>query len=148
MKSEFLVQGHDRAAYAQTQPQPEFRISLTLAITDTRALWTAAAARLLSVPGMTLDEVIEVIGPSEDPSTRDCLTALVKPDVLPGCLLDDFWIDSVPTSKSRPDHARNSQERRSLVSERPLRPLPIRPEVAPALHVALSETSPIQRQVN
>lgn len=148
MKSEDLVQGSSRAAYAQAQPQPEFRVSLTLAITDTRALWTAAAARLLSVPGMTLEEVIEVIGPSEDPSPRDCLAALTKPDVLPGCVLDDFWIDAVPESKARPEHARSAQERRPVATDRPLRPLSARPEASTALRLGLPATSPSRRQVN
>jgi hypothetical protein len=60
---------------------------------------------------MTLDEVIEVVGPSEDPSTSDCLAALTKPDVLPGCVLADFWIEAVPGRKSRPEHTRSGQGR-------------------------------------
>jgi hypothetical protein len=147
MKSEDLVQGSSSATYAHAQPQAEFRVSLTLAITDTRALWTAAAARLLSA-SMTLDEVIDVIGPSEDPSTRDCLAALTKPDVLPGCVLDDFWIESVPASKSRPEHIRSALDRRPAATERPLRSLSVRPEVAPALHLGLPEALPSRRQVN
>jgi hypothetical protein len=64
---------------------------------------------LLAVPGLTIEEVIEVVGPSENPSTRDCLAALTKSDVLPGCVLDDFWIEAVPARTSRAEHTRNAQ---------------------------------------
>ncbi len=148
MKSEYVVLGKDRAAYASSQPQPEFRVSLTLSISDTRALWTAAAARLLAVAGTTMDEVIEVIGPSEDPSPRDCLAALTKPDVLPGCVLDDFWIDGLPESRTRHEPARSAMERRPMATDRPLRPISVRPEVAPGLRIALPDKAPSQRQVN
>ncbi len=148
MKPEYVVLGQDRAAYANTQPQPEFRVSLTLAISDTRALWTAAAARLLAVPGTTLEEVIEVIGPSEDPSPHDCLAALTKPDVLPGCVLADFWIDGLPETKARHEPVRSAVERRVIAAERPVKSISARTEVAPGLRISLSDGSPHQRQVN
>ena len=85
------------------------------------------------MPGLTLDEVIEGVWPSADPSTRDCLAALTKPGVLPGCVLDDFWIEAVPGSKSRPEHNRKVQGRLPVAPERPLRPLSVRSEVSPAL---------------
>ena len=81
--------------------QPQYRISLTLAVSDGRALWTAAAARLLAAPGMTLDDVVEVIGPCEDPSISDCIATVLKPADVPGCLLDDFWIDAFAKTPPR-----------------------------------------------
>ncbi|CAN5542917.1 hypothetical protein BH10PSE14_BH10PSE14_13860 [soil metagenome] len=96
---------HDQAPRleARTRPQPEFRISLTLAVTDAQALWTAAAAKLLSSPGMSLDDVLDVIGPREDPSITDCVALMAKPIALPGCVLDDFWIDSLQGCPPRTD---------------------------------------------
>lgn len=71
----------------------EYRINLTLSVSDPQALWTAAAARLLAAPDMTLDDVLDVIGPREDPSINDCIAMLAKPIAMAGCEMDDFWID-------------------------------------------------------
>lgn len=83
--------------------QPEFRVNLTLAVTDLHALWTAAAAKLLAAPDMTLDDVLDVIGPREDPSVADCIATLAKPIALTGCVMDDFWIDCLRGSPPRID---------------------------------------------
>lgn len=86
---------HDNRIAATERPQPQYRVSLTLAVTDPLALWTAAAAHLYRAPDMTLDDVLDVIGPREDPAISECIAALAKPTALPGCLLDDFWIDAL-----------------------------------------------------
>lgn len=83
------------APCSSTGQQPQYRISLTLAVSDARALWTAAAARLLAAPCMVMDDVIDVIGPCDDPSISECISAIAKPDALAGCALDDFWIDGL-----------------------------------------------------
>lgn len=92
-------QGNERDAYRvfglPGQPQPEYRVNLTIAVADPQALWAAAAAKLLSAPGMTLDDALDVIGPREDPSIVDCIAAMTTPLALPGCIMDDFWIDSL-----------------------------------------------------
>jgi len=84
-----------RPAHATQPPQyrVEYRINLTLSVSDPQALWTAAAARLLAAPDMSLDDVIDVIGPREDPSINDCIAMLAKPVALAGCDMDDFWVD-------------------------------------------------------
>lgn len=79
------------------QPQPEYRVNLTIAVVDPQGLWTAAAAKLLEAPGMTLADALDVIGPREDPSIADCIGALTAPTALAGCIMDDFWIDSLRT---------------------------------------------------
>ena len=112
--------------------QPQYRISLTLAVSDGRALWAAAAARLLAAPGMTLDDVVEVIGPCEDPSISDCIATVLKPADVPGCLLDDFWIDAF--AKTPPRLVQG--DGRSDGGERPVRRSAARRTAGPpALHL-------------
>lgn len=88
---------------ALERPQPEYRVNLTLAVVDPQALWAAAAAKLLSAPDMILSDVIDVIGPREDPSIIDCLAMMAKPAAVAGCMLDDFWIDGLHGCPARPD---------------------------------------------
>jgi hypothetical protein len=75
--------------------QPEYQINVTIAVADPQALWTAAAARLLDAPDMTLDDVLDMIGPREDPSIGDCIATLAQPVAVAGCKMDDYWIDSL-----------------------------------------------------
>ena len=122
--------------------QPQYRISLTLAVTDGRALWSAAAARLLAAPGTTLDDVIEVIGPCEDPLINDCIATLAKPDTFPGCVLDDFWIDGLAKSPPRLEPSVVQGDGRSESADRPVRRSAARRAVVPALHLlAVSPTN-------
>lgn len=118
--------------------QPQYRISLTLAVTDGRALWSAAAARLLAAPGTTLDDVIEVIGPCEDPSVNDCIATLAKPDTFPGCMLDDFWIDGLSRTPPRLEPSMVQGDGRSEGSDRPVRRSAARRAVVPALHLLVA----------
>ncbi|WP_052134496.1 hypothetical protein [Sphingomonas sp. 37zxx] len=111
-------------------PQPEYRVNLTIAVRDVEALWVAAAARLLSAPGMTLDDVIDVIGPQQDPAVEECIATVAKPTALPGCIMDDFWIDSMQGCPSRieiadaiPQHWKPAVERgpwRAALARRPV----------------------------
>lgn len=73
-----------------------FRIELRVTVGDARALWAAAAARALTVAGMTLDDVAETLGPAEDPSIADCLALLAEPGLLPGARLDGFVVEPAP----------------------------------------------------
>jgi hypothetical protein len=67
-----------------------FTVSLSLNVEDVRALWAAAAERALAAPGMTLADVLDTIGPREDPSIADCIAMLTAPAALPGCTLEGF----------------------------------------------------------
>jgi hypothetical protein len=69
-----------------------FTVTLTLKVDDAEKLWIAAAERALASPGMTLADVLDTIGPREDPSISDCIAMLAAPADLPGCLLDDFAV--------------------------------------------------------
>lgn len=73
---------NDAASYA---------VTLTLRVEDAAALWSAAAERGLA-SGMTLGDVLDTIGPREDPQIADCIAMLAAPQALPGCALDDFKV--------------------------------------------------------
>ncbi|WP_404367696.1 hypothetical protein AB5I39_13300 [Sphingomonas sp. MMS24-J45] len=125
--------------------QPQFRVSMTLAVTDAAALWTAAAARLLGAPGMVFEDVIAVLGPCEDPVLGACIATLAKPDGIAGCLLDDFWIDAFPSMPPRLDGVTNAGDARTDGGERPVRRLPTRRTSAPALHLLINTEAPRTR---
>lgn len=69
-----------------------FTVALTLNVADARALWSAAADRALAAPGMTLADVLDTIGPREDPSIADCIAMLTSPGAIAGCALEGFDI--------------------------------------------------------
>lgn len=75
-----------------------FSATLTLNVEDARALWTAAAEKALQAPGMTLSDVLDTIGPREDPSIADCIAMLVVPAGIAGCTLDDFTVRTAPAA--------------------------------------------------
>lgn len=72
-----------------------FTVSLTLTVEDARALWSAAADRALAAPGMTLVDVLDTIGPREDPAIAECIAMLAAPAALPGCVLETFEVAEV-----------------------------------------------------
>lgn len=72
---------------------PGFRITLTMDIVDAQALWAAAFAEGISAPGATLHDVIETIGPREDPVLADCLAMLLHPSTPAGCAIERCRID-------------------------------------------------------
>ena len=84
-------------------PQAEYRISIPLAVSDLTALWSAAATKALSMPGATLEDVVDTIGLREAPSVSECIAMLAGPSAIPGCVVDDFWIDAMPGLPSQTD---------------------------------------------
>lgn len=87
---------------AQCDLSASFTVTLTLKVSDAERLWVAAAERALASPGMTLSDVLDTIGPREDPSIADCLAMLTAPAELPGCLLDDFTVRDAPIPAGAP----------------------------------------------
>jgi hypothetical protein len=75
-----------------------YTVTLSLTVEDARALWAAAAERALAAPGMTLADVLDTIGPREDPAIAECIAMLTAPAALPGCALDAY--DVVDTDMS------------------------------------------------
>ncbi len=87
----------------QTQADAnEYRVTLTLSVADAQALWTAAAERALQAPGMTLGDVLDTLGPREDPSIADCIAMLAVPNAIPGCSLEDARIRSIEEAGAAP----------------------------------------------
>lgn len=82
---------HDIAIARTGADAPEqLRVALTFSVSDREKLWDAAAERGLASPGMEIEDIIDVIGPREDPSLVECLAMLVQPAPTPGCLLEHF----------------------------------------------------------
>lgn len=73
-------------------PSSAYRVSVTLTVEDVGALWAAAASRLLSAPGITHEDVIDTIGPRQDPLIAECLATLTAPAAIPGCTLEDYAV--------------------------------------------------------
>ena len=82
---------------ASSNTPASFTVTLTLAVEDAQALWAAAADRALASPGMTLSDVLDTIGPREDPSIADCIAMLTAPAAVPGCALDGFAVREAPS---------------------------------------------------
>jgi hypothetical protein len=69
----------------------EIQLSLTLSVDDPGALWNAAMQCCAQGPdGMTLDDIIEMIGPREDPSVEDCIKMLALSSSFSGCAMTDI----------------------------------------------------------
>lgn len=102
--------------------QPQYRVNLTIAVSDAQALWAAAAERLLCAPGMTLGGVLDVIGPREDPAIDECIATLAKPFAVPGCIMDDFWIDSLHGCPAQSDIAEVMLELKRAATDGKQRP--------------------------
>ena len=71
-----------------------FTVTLTLNVEDAQALWSAAADKALQA-GMALADVLDTIGPREDPAIADCIAMLTAPAAVAGCVLDDFEVEAV-----------------------------------------------------
>jgi len=68
-----------------------YQLSVTLKVEDGRALWSAAVQHALAA-GMEMADVVEVIGPAEDPSVSDCIALLLDPSALAGCDVETFEV--------------------------------------------------------
>lgn len=76
-----------------------FTVSVSLVVEDAQRLWAAAAERGLAAPGATLADVLDTIGPREDPAIAECIAMLMAPPAVPGCGLDSFTVrEAAPTA--------------------------------------------------
>ena len=73
-----------------------YRLTLSLAVADATALWAAAAALAMNSPYMTMDDVIETIGPIDAPQIEDCLALLMQPERFGGCEVDALEVAAAP----------------------------------------------------
>lgn len=80
-------------AFSQTanDSAPTFTVALTLSVENAEALWNAAAERAMKA-GMALSDILDTIGPREDPALADCIAMLTAPAGVAGCSLEDFTV--------------------------------------------------------
>lgn len=82
----------------------QYQLTLMLTVTSATVLWEAAARRCTAIPGLSPDDIEEMIGPRCDPSIEDCLLTLALPANIAGCDLDDGRVTKMegapPYSKS------------------------------------------------
>lgn len=83
---------HERSAteWPYLERPAEVHIELSLSVRDCASLWDAAALKGLSAPGMRLVDLVDVIGPREDPALAECIALLAQPALIPGCELAHF----------------------------------------------------------
>ena len=74
------------------EPAKDVRVYLRFSVEDDKALWDAATQKALTMPGMRLEDVVDVIGPRDDPAIAECIAMLVGPVPLPGCALVQFEV--------------------------------------------------------
>jgi hypothetical protein len=82
-------------------PTDGVSVTLSFTIRDRELLWDAAAVAGLSAAGMCLNDVIDVIGPREDPAIAECIAMLAQPASLPGCELAGFEADLIVPAQDR-----------------------------------------------
>ncbi len=79
---------HPKARGSQPLEHPasgqDYVFTIHVSVDDAGLLWRAAAAHLLSSGIRGEEEVIELIGPREDPEIAECLGLLLGPRQLPG----------------------------------------------------------------
>lgn len=68
----------------------DYRVSLSLSVTDARALWSEAAMAALALPGTTLDDVVATLGSEHDPEIADCIALLLQPPRIAGATIHSF----------------------------------------------------------
>lgn len=71
----------------------EFQFTLNLRVDSQEALWRAAAKHCRLSSAMPVDDIIDLIGPVEDPSIEECLLVLALPTRIAGCEMLDVRLD-------------------------------------------------------
>lgn len=75
------------------QPVQEFEFKLKIRVDCHAKLRSAAVRRCGPDADVQSEEVIELFGPTEDPSLADCLMALVLPESMAGCTMLNVKVD-------------------------------------------------------
>lgn len=77
-----------------------FQIVLDVIVSDTTALWSAAAGQALGCVRMTIGDVIDTLGPREDPDVAACLAMMVDPARFAGCTVAASEVGSVAAARA------------------------------------------------
>lgn len=83
--------GHRAYSQSFSDSSPSYTVALTVSVENGEALWNAAAERAMKA-GMALSDILDTIGPREDPAIADCLAMLTAPGAIAGCALDNFAV--------------------------------------------------------
>jgi hypothetical protein len=105
---------------------------------------------LLQADATTLEDVIDVIGPEEDPSIAECVTALTVPTFVAGCTLADFEIAHTDNERRQAAAVKIEKKSQGVVVEmlqlrsmlkRPKAPAPKLSELMAAIDLAQGDCS-------
>ncbi|WP_179045961.1 hypothetical protein [Sphingobium lactosutens] len=77
----------------------EFEFTLKLRVECPNTLWKAAAHHCMNIFDYSRDDIIDLIGPAEDPSIEDCLLMLALPARMAGCTMLSTAIDAAGAAK-------------------------------------------------
>jgi hypothetical protein len=83
------------AGMAKLSAGAALEVTFHLTVGDMHALWGAAAELAMTVPGMTCEDLVDTIGPREDPSIRECIALLTAPRAIAGCTLETFAVREI-----------------------------------------------------
>lgn len=87
-------------AHATPHVAGEIQLVLTFSVDDAERLWDAAALRCTQVSDeLTLADIIETIGPREDPSLEDCIKILTLAPGLAGCTISSILVRQAQARK-------------------------------------------------
>ena len=78
------------------------QIVATVSVCNPLALWDVASDLLTDTADLSPEDIIELIGPREDPAIEACLMSLISsPDRIPGSSLEELLVS--PTEDQRPE---------------------------------------------
>ena len=115
----------------------DYRVSLSLSVSDPSVLWRAAAAAAMAAPGMTIDDVVDTIGSEQDPEIADCIALLLQPPRIDGVTMHDFTCrraarplsgaaaGSTPPSRPAPRNRRPSRLEKARIEQARMEQAPI-----------------------
>lgn len=69
-----------------------FQICVDILVHNPNRLWSAAVSRCRSSTNLEIEEIEDVLGPSEDPDLPACISMLMKPVSAPGCVAIDVTV--------------------------------------------------------
>jgi hypothetical protein len=68
------------------------KVTFSVSVHDQSMLWDAAVMKA-SAASLRVKDIIDVIGPREDPCLIGCITFLTQPADITGCELEDFDVE-------------------------------------------------------
>jgi|GEM_PF-3132627 len=104
-----------RGAATEIKSQ-RYDVMICVSVNEAQRLWRAAAAYALTYENCSDLDVEDMLGPMEDPSVSACLTMLIGPRDIPGCLFESFALVPVDTAAAHAGHSEVQQARKDRSS--------------------------------